>query len=239
MSLTLSRADVSGSRDEALSSVHNQGFQVLTRSTTDIAASSTTTTLIDQSSDPLLSSTAPVFTGANIGSISGCTFHFHFTAMWKLSRMKGNVGLLSIAMRTIDFEAIFYQLVQFWINFHSFTWHRLDPYFVTKKNCFSQIPLQSVFEVLFKLMLDDFTFNKFVFRTRGTLLLSELLSSSRIRHGGSPLSASHQKCILLSEIECHIINNLLTELARAVLENIGPPSWQRANIPQYGTSKLG
>ena len=78
MSLTLSRADVSGSRDEALSSVHNQGFEVVTRSTTDIAASSTTTTLIDQSSDPLLSSTAPIFTGANIGSISGCTFQiFH------------------------------------------------------------------------------------------------------------------------------------------------------------------
>ena len=47
--------------------------------------------------------------------------------------------------------------------------------------------------------------------------------------------------------ECHIINNLLTELARAVLGNIGPRSWQygpcfarsllphpRANIPQYG-----
>ena len=74
--MTLSRADVSGSRDEALSSVHNQGFEVVTRSTTDIAASSTTTTLIDQSSDPLLSSTAPIFTGANIGSIRGCTFQF-------------------------------------------------------------------------------------------------------------------------------------------------------------------
>ena len=76
MSLTLSRADLSGSRDEALSSVHNQGFEVVTRSTTDIAASSTTNTLIDQSSDPLLSSTAPLFT--DIGSISGCTFQiFH------------------------------------------------------------------------------------------------------------------------------------------------------------------
>ena len=31
-----------------------------------------------QSSDPLLSSTAPVFTGANIGSIRRCTFQiFH------------------------------------------------------------------------------------------------------------------------------------------------------------------
>ena len=36
MSLTLSRADLSGSRDEALSSVHNQGFEVVTRSTTYI-----------------------------------------------------------------------------------------------------------------------------------------------------------------------------------------------------------
>ena len=53
MSLTLSRADVSGSRGGALSSVHNQGSEVVTRSTTDIAASSTTTTLIDQSRDPL------------------------------------------------------------------------------------------------------------------------------------------------------------------------------------------
>ena len=39
------------------------------------------------------------------------------------------------------------------------------------------------------------------------------------------------------ETECHIINNLLTELARAVLGNIGPRP--RANIPQYGPSKLG
>ena len=38
-------------------------------------------------------------------------------------------------------------------------------------------------------------------------------------------SASHWKCILLSETECHIINNLLTELARAVPGNIGPRSF--------------
>ena len=36
------------------------------------------------------------------------------------------------------------------------------------------------------------------------------------------LSASHPKCILLSETECHIISNLQTKLARAVLGNIGP-----------------
>ena len=40
------------------------------------------------------------------------------------------------------------------------------------------------------------------------------------------LSASHRKCILLSETECHITNTLLTELARAVLANIGPRSRQ-------------
>ena len=43
-------------------------------------------------------------------------------------------------------------------------------------NCFCQIPLQSIFEVLFKLISDDFTFNKFVFRTRASLLLSSLRS---------------------------------------------------------------
>ena len=61
------------------------------------------------------------------------------------------------------------------------------------------------------------------------------------------LSASHRKCILLSGTECHIINYLLTELARAVPGNIGPrsflygPRWARsvlsrprANIPRYG-----
>ena len=60
------------------------------------------------------------------------------------------------------------------------------------------------------------------------------------------LSASHRKCILLSGTECHI-NYLLTELARAVLGNIGPLSFSygprcawsvltrpRANISQYG-----
>ena len=70
-------------------------------------------------------------------------------------------------------------------------------------------------------------FNKFDFRTRGSLLLSELLASSRIRHGGSPLSASHRKCISLSETVCHVINNLITVLARALLENIGP-RWLRS-----------
>ena len=40
--------------------------------------------------------------------------------MWKLSRMKGIVELLSTRMRTIDFEAMVVSYVQFWINFHSF-----------------------------------------------------------------------------------------------------------------------
>ena len=132
--------------------------------------------------------------------------------MWKLSRMKGSVELLSTRMRTIDFEAMFVNYVQFWINFHSFklrlSWS-LDTdliYTSIKKvlfvwstknlfsnfrinNCFCQIPLQSVFEVRFQLILDEFTFNKFVFRTRGSLLLSELLASSRILHSESPLRA--------------------------------------------------
>ena len=33
--------------------------------------------------------------------------------MWKLSRMKARVELLSTAMRTIDFEAMFVNYVQF------------------------------------------------------------------------------------------------------------------------------
>ena len=34
--------------------------------------------------------------------------------------MKGSVELLSTRMRAIDFEAMFVNYVQFWINFHSF-----------------------------------------------------------------------------------------------------------------------
>ena len=40
--------------------------------------------------------------------------------MWKLSRLKESVKLLSKAMKTIDFEAIFVNYVLFRINFHSF-----------------------------------------------------------------------------------------------------------------------
>ena len=48
----------------------------------------------------------------------------------------------------------------------------------------------------------------------------------RWMRGQTFLSAIHWNCILLSETECHIINNLLTQLTRAVLGNIGPWSWQ-------------
>ena len=64
--------------------------------------------------------------------------------------MKGNVELLSRAMRTIDFEAIFVDFVQFWIDFHSFklSFSRdindcLDPYFVIKKMLFDRRKIPS------------------------------------------------------------------------------------------------
>ena len=50
------------------------------------------------------------------------------------------------------------------------------------------------------------------------------------------LNASHQKCILLSGTECHIINYLLTELARAVPGNIGPRSFLYG--PRFAPSVL-
>ena len=109
MSLTLSRADLFGSWDEALSSVHNQGFEVVTRSTTDIAASSTTNTLIDPSSDPFYS----VFQRSSFYRCKHRIYqrvHIYFRVVWILSRMKGSVELSSRAMGTIDFEAMFYQL---------------------------------------------------------------------------------------------------------------------------------
>ena len=40
--------------------------------------------------------------------------------MWKLSKIKGSVELLSTAMRTINFETMFVNYVQFSIDFHSF-----------------------------------------------------------------------------------------------------------------------
>ena len=73
MSLLLSRFACSGSGNDPISSVHNHDLQVAARSTTEIDTSTKNYSLIDQSDDPLLSSTAPVFAGANKGSISGCT----------------------------------------------------------------------------------------------------------------------------------------------------------------------
>ena len=59
-----------------------------------------------QSSDPLLSSTAPVFTGANIGSISRCTLQI-FHGNVKIVQNERKRRIVIAAMRTIDFEAIF------------------------------------------------------------------------------------------------------------------------------------
>ena len=59
-----------------------------------------------QSSDPLLSSTAPVFTGANIGSISRCTLQI-FHGSVKIAQNERKRRIVIAAMRTIDFEAIF------------------------------------------------------------------------------------------------------------------------------------
>ena len=36
--------------------------------------------------------------------------------------------------------------------------------------------------------------------------------------------------------ECHIITNLLTELSRAVLGNIGPRSWRRTSLRSVCTA---
>ena len=111
--------------------------------------------------------------------------------MWKLSRMKGSVELLSTAMRTIDLELMFVNYVQFWINFHSFklryfhltlTWSIFQSrkYGLIDKfpnfrvnNYFCQIPLQSVFEVLF--------INEFFFRTLGSLLFARVIKSTSRR----------------------------------------------------------
>ena len=76
MSLTLSRAH-SGSEESTVSSV--QDLQMASCSSSENALTSTAVNSMMKSSvDPLLSSAAPVFAGANIGSISGCTFQiFH------------------------------------------------------------------------------------------------------------------------------------------------------------------
>ena len=52
------------------------------------------------------------------------------------------------------------------------------------------------------------------------------LSSLSWRSGNSSYKKWNIQCILLSETVSYVINNLLTELARTFLGNIGPRSWQ-------------
>ena len=77
MSLTLSRAHSSSEKTTAVSSVED--LQMASCSSSQNASSiAAVNSMVNSSVDPLLSSTTPVFAGANIGSISGCTFQiFH------------------------------------------------------------------------------------------------------------------------------------------------------------------
>ena len=131
--------------------------------------------------------------------------------MWKLSRMKGSVELLSTMMD--DWLLCLSTMSSFEFNFHSFklrlsldpdlihisikkvlfNWSTKNPYSNFRiNNCFCQIPLRSVFEVLF---------NEFVFRTRGSLLIF-FQSCSR-----------HQKYVT-TEAECRVpYNKQLTNRA--------------------------
>ena len=62
-------------RCNSVSSVQIKNFKKpCTRSNATIATSTNKNALISQSNGPLLSSIAPVFAGAIIGSITGCTF---------------------------------------------------------------------------------------------------------------------------------------------------------------------
>ena len=139
MSLTISRADLSGSGDEALSSVHNQGFEVVTRSTTDIAASSTTNTLIDWS----VKRSVTVFHRSRFYRckhrihqrlhIPNISWQCENCPEWKEASdcYRERWGRLTLKLFFINF-------VQFWINFHSFNWHWLDPCFITNKILFDR-----------------------------------------------------------------------------------------------------
>ena len=78
MSLTLSRARSTSEKSTAIPRVED--LQMGSCSSSQNASSIVVVnSMINCTSvDPLLSSTAPVFAGANIGSISGCTFQiFH------------------------------------------------------------------------------------------------------------------------------------------------------------------
>ena len=77
MSLTLSRAPSSSEKSTTVSRVEDLQMASCSssRNESSIAA---VNSMMNSNVDPLLSSTAPVFAGANIGSISGCTFQiFH------------------------------------------------------------------------------------------------------------------------------------------------------------------
>ena len=77
MSLTLSRARSSSEKSTAVSNVED--LQMASCSSSQNASTiAAVNSMMNSSVDPLLSSTAPVFAGANIGSISDCTFQiFH------------------------------------------------------------------------------------------------------------------------------------------------------------------
>ena len=77
MSLTLNRARSSSEKSTAVSNVED--LQMALCSSSQNASSITAVNSVMNSSvDPLQSSTAPVFAGSNIGSISDCTFQiFH------------------------------------------------------------------------------------------------------------------------------------------------------------------
>ena len=73
ISLTLSRARSSTEKSTAVSSVED--LQMASCSSSQNASSNAAVnSMMNSSMNPLLSSTAPVFEGANIGSISGCAF---------------------------------------------------------------------------------------------------------------------------------------------------------------------
>ena len=77
MSLTLSRDRSSSEKPTAVSSVEDLQM-VSCSSSQNTSSSAAVNSMMNSSVNPLLTSTAPVFAGANIGSISDCTFQiFH------------------------------------------------------------------------------------------------------------------------------------------------------------------
>ena len=110
MSLTLSRAR-SSSEESTVSSI--QDLQMASSSSRENASTSTAVNSMMKSSvDPLLSSTAPDFAGANIGSISGCTFQI-FHGNVKFVQTEKSVDLLLKVTTMIDCRPFFSQEVSF------------------------------------------------------------------------------------------------------------------------------